>query len=134
MKKVFLLPGILIFFLACERADEPVIDTTPKFSVIQSQILNLNCAVSGCHIGATPPQGLNMEEGNAYGNLVNVSSMEQPLLDRIEPGSPEESYLYLKITGNASISGSQMPLGRSPLSKEQMDLIRDWILEGAQNN
>lgn len=133
MKKYIVFLGILIGY-GCERSEEPVIDDTPKLSVIQAEILDLNCAVSGCHVGATPPKGLNLEDGSTFSNTVNVASDEVPTLMRIKPGDPEESYLYLKITGDASITGSQMPLGRSPLSAEEMDQIRDWILEGAIDN
>ena len=133
MRKLF-LPLLLLVFFACERADEPVIDDTPKLSVIQAQILDLNCAISGCHVGATPPRGLNLEDGNTFSNIVNVASDAQPAVLRVNPGNPDQSYLYLKIIGDASITGSQMPLGRSPLSSEEMELIRDWITEGALDN
>jgi len=133
MRKYLFFLASLLFF-GCGTDDEPVVDDSPKLSILQSEIFDLNCAVSGCHIGSTPPKGLNLENGNTFSNIVNVPSDEQPDLKLIEPGNPEESYLYQKITGATGIIGSQMPLGRSPLSIEEMEQIRDWILEGALDN
>ncbi len=125
---------------ACEHAD-PLADEEPppsgddvKFSTIQTTVFNTSCALSGCHTGTFPPQGLDLSEGQAYANLVNVNSQEEPTLKRIEPGDPDKSYLFLKITGAPGIRGGRMPLGRDPLSDAQIDLIRQWIEEGAQEN
>jgi len=104
------------------------------FSAVQAQIFNASCAFSGCHGGSSPAQGMNLSEGMAYANIVNVASSEQPSLDRIKPDDPDESYLYLKVTGDSSISGSRMPLGGGALSQDLLDLLRDWIERGAPND
>jgi len=104
------------------------------FSAVQAQIFTASCAFSGCHGGGSPAQGMNLSEGMAYANIVNVASSEQPSLDRIEPDDPDESYLYLKVTGDSSISGSRMPLGGGALSQDLLDLLRDWIERGAPND
>ncbi len=128
---------LMLALAACEHAD-PLADEEPppssdgvKFSTIQTTIFNTSCALSGCHTGTFPPQGLNLSEGQAYANLVGVTSQEDPSLKRVEPGDPDRSYLYLKIIGAAGIRGGRMPLGRDPLSDAQIDLIRQWIEEGA---
>lgn len=46
------------------------------------------------------------------------------------PGAPEESPLVDKIEANPQY-GDRMPLNRSPLSSEQINLVRQWIKEGA---
>ena len=51
-----------------------------------------NCALSGCHAGATPVQGQNLSSGQAFSNIVNVQSNESSLL-RVAPGDPDASYL-----------------------------------------
>ena len=61
---------------------------------------------------------------------MNVASHEVPSLKRVKPGDPGNSYLVQKIEGTASV-GSRMPLGGSPLSADQIALIRRWISEGA---
>ena len=46
----------------------------------------------------------------------------------IEPGNPDDSYL-LEMVANGD-----MPDEGDPLSVEQIELIRTWIAEGAENN
>jgi hypothetical protein len=104
------------------------------FTAVQTRIFDASCAFSGCHGGASPAQGMNLTAGMAYGNIVNVPSVEQPARDRIEPDDPDSSYLYLKVIGDASISGGRMPLGNPPLAQELQDLLRDWIERGAPND
>jgi hypothetical protein len=104
------------------------------FTQVQSQIFTASCALSGCHTGSSPAQGMNLSEGSAYSNIVNVPSNEQPTLDRIEPNDPAASYLYLKVTGDPSIVGEQMPFGGPPLSQTLIDLLRNWIERGAPND
>jgi PKD repeat protein len=104
------------------------------FSAVQQQIFNASCAFSGCHGGGSPAQGLDLTEGNAYGNIVNVQSIQQPSLDRIEPSDPDNSYLYLKVTGDPSIDGSRMPRGGDALAQDLLDLLRDWIERGAPSD
>jgi len=49
----------------------------------------------------------------------------------IDPGSPENSYLYLKITNDPSISGSFMPATGTMLDPALIAVIEQWILDGA---
>ena len=104
------------------------------FTRVQNEIFNPSCALSGCHSAGSAAQDLSLAEGQAFGNIVNVPSSVQGSKDRIEPGDPNNSYLYLKVIGDPSISGVQMPRFRTPLSQELQDLLKDWIEAGAQNN
>jgi hypothetical protein len=57
-------------------------------------------------------------------------------MHRIEPGSPERSYLYHKITGTQADvggSGERMPKG-GQLSDAEIQTIRTWIAQGALDN
>mgnify|MGYP000529541782 CR=1 FL=1 len=65
---------------------------------------------------------------------VLLASAQQPSVDLIEPNDPDASYLYLKLVGDPSISGSRMPRGAPSLSQELLDLVRDWIERGAPND
>ncbi len=126
----------LIGLTSCERASEDDINPQlePTLSSIQTNIFDLNCALSGCHTGSNPPQGMNLSAGQAFSNIVNVTSKEISTLSRINPGNPEQSYLYLKVLGDPSIMFSRMPIGRTPLSVEEIDVIRRWIEAGALDN
>jgi hypothetical protein len=137
----FLLIGLTIWLFSflmvfgCERAgpveSEPLAAT---LSSIQANIFSQNCALSGCHLGASAPFGLDLSEGKAHGNIVNIPSEEAPTLARVKPLDPDNSYLVRKIEGAAGIIGERMPRGRLPLSQEQIDAIREWIAAGAQDN
>lgn len=131
---LFLLAAV--FSVAgCEHADPlSAGGLEPTLSDIQANIFSTSCALSGCHLGSGAPLGLDLSEGQAHGNLVNVQSQEVPSLLRVDPGDPDASYLVRKIEGGPDIVGERMPRGRAPLSSEQIGLIRQWIQDGAPDN
>jgi uncharacterized protein YjdB len=104
-------------------------------------ILNVAPGVcSSCHFpgGAA---GLNLTAGSSFANLVGHSSGESAL-KRVLQFRPDSSYLVHKIQGThlvppASGSGARMPFqctGSGCLSKAQINVIRNWILQGALEN
>ena len=107
---------------------------TATFTAVQQRIFTQSCTFSGCHGGSSPAEGMDLRAGAAYGNIVNVRSSQMSSLDRIEPSDPDNSYLYRKVNGGPSISGSRMPRGGAMLSQELRDLLRDWIERGAPND
>ena len=104
---------------------------TADFQSIQDNVFTPIC--SKCHIGAGAPLGLQLDAAHSYNLLVGVPSVEQPMLLRVKPGDPDDSYMVHKIEGLAGISGGQMPLGETPLPQATIDAIRQWITNGAPN-
>jgi hypothetical protein len=104
----------------------------PTFTNIQRNVFGAICIE--CHSGAGAPEGLRLDAQNSYQNLVNVSSVQQPDLLRVNPGNPDESYLIRKLEGGPNIIGGRMPLDRTPLSQNTINTIRLWIAQGAPNN
>ena len=104
---------------------------TADFQSIQDNVFTPIC--SQCHIGASAPEGLQLDAGHSYNLLVGVPSVEQPSLLRVKTGDPDLSYMVHKIEGLAGISGGRMPLGETPLPQATIDAIRQWIANGAQN-
>jgi len=49
----------------------------------------------------------------------------------VVPGQPDQSQLYLRITGKATPA---MPLNSPPLTQAEIDSIQKWIAEGAPKN
>jgi hypothetical protein len=95
-------------------------------------IFTANCATNlACHVagGAGP---VNLSAGQAYQGIFEVVSTQDPLKFYVDPFNTPQSYLFNKVEGTGI--GSQMPLGLPPLPQDQMDAIRNWILEGAVNN
>ena len=110
--------------------------STPSLASHVQPILSTSCALSGCHAGASPQEGMNLSSGLMHSNTVNVPSNESSL-DRIEPGQPDQSYLVHKIQGTQGTvggSGVRMPFGGAPLSQANIDIIRAWVADGAQDN
>jgi hypothetical protein len=92
----------------------------------QSCATNLACHVAG---GAGP---VNLSAGQSYPQIFNVTATQDPAKNYVTPFDPVASYLFNKIEGTGV--GSRMPLGAAPLTAEQTDAIRNWILEGAAYN
>jgi mono/diheme cytochrome c family protein len=98
------------------------------------QIFDAHCIQ--CHDTGDPESDQNLEEDASYSSTVQVPAKEIPFMHRIEPGSPENSYLFHKITGTqASVGGSgeRMPRG-GQLSDAEIQTIRAWIAQGALDN
>jgi len=124
--------AFLLVAIACEhdRAMDTRPNLQPTFSSIQSNILTPKCVNAGCHPGGAAP--MSLASGVAYDNLVDVNSTTYGL-ERVDPGDPDESVLYLKVIGD-SRTGPRMPLDGPALSSEETDAIRDWIADGAPDN
>ncbi|MDI3341541.1 MAG: hypothetical protein QJR03_13540 [Sphaerobacter sp.] len=75
----------------------------------------------GCH-GGTAGLWLDRYE------TVMQGSANGPV---IVPGEPEQSELYLRITGRKQPA---MPIGGRKLKPEQIETIRLWIAQGAKEN
>jgi Bacterial Ig-like domain len=100
-----------------------------NFTSIQDNVFTPIC--TACHTGAGAPQGLRLDSANSYALLVGVASQEAPALQRVAPGDPNNSYLIKKLEGTAGVGG-RMPLGGTPLAQADIDVIRQWITDGAQ--
>lgn len=104
---------------------------TADLASIEAHVFTPIC--SKCHIGASAPEGLQLDAAHAYDFLVGVPSNENPSRLRVDPGNPDASYMVLKIEGAPGIEGGQMPLGETPLPQATIDAIRQWITNGAPN-
>lgn len=104
---------------------------TADFQSIQDHVFTPICSV--CHAGASAPHGLRLDAANSYDLLVAVPSQEQPGLMRVKPGDPGSSYLVQKLEGRASV-GARMPLGGPYLDQATINVIRQWITDGARRS
>jgi methionine-rich copper-binding protein CopC len=102
---------------------------TADFQSIQDNVFTPIC--SPCHSGANAPKGLMLDAAHSYNLLVGVASTEVPSFERVKPSDPDSSYIILKLQDSAGIVGSQMPLGETPLPQATIDVIRQWITNGA---
>lgn len=79
-----------------------------------------NCAKAGCHDAASA------QEGYVF------TSYQTIVAKKFEPGDPNDTELYEKITENDP-DKIMPPPPNAPLSSAQKSLIREWILRGAPN-
>jgi len=135
--------SVLLICAACGGStatdDAGANDTTLEatLSSIQENIFTPSCASSGCHSNTSASAGLSLAEGESFDALVGVASTEAATLNRVTAGDPDASYLIHKLEGTqvgVGGSGSRMPASGSFLSDEEVQVIRDWITAGAENN
>lgn len=96
-------------------------------------VLTAHCVV--CHMDGAEQGHLSLFP-EAYGHLVGVASTESKL-KRVEAGKPDQSYLYRKLMGthlDAGGSGLRMPVQQDPLDAAFLDLLKQWIEQGAKQN
>jgi hypothetical protein len=103
---------------------------------IQAQIFSATCVDMFCHTAADRAGNLVLaDELTSHDQLVGATpsnaAAQQVGLLRVDPGHPDNSFLIVKLEGPLPIEGSQMPMGKTPLTAAQIQLIRDWIAQGA---
>jgi len=120
------------YFVACPTPEVLATNVQPPvtFSSIQSSWLTNRC--SGCHdrFGSA---GLDLTAENAYANLVGVGSTRKEGAILVIANDPDNSYLLQKLEGGPDIVGGRMPNSRG-MSEEQIQMVRDWISQGALDN
>ena len=99
-------------------ASPPSMMLTADFDSIQANIFTPLCA--GCHGGANPAENLNLDAAHSYNDLVGVPSTEEPMLDRVKPGDPTNSYLVIHMQKE----GDGAPASDIPF-------VIQWIQDGA---
>jgi hypothetical protein len=106
----------------------------PTWYGVQANILERFCTM--CHSGTSPPQGLSWE-ADQYDVVVTNRRMsgEISTMAIVESGDPDASYMYWKINGQGPngepIQGVRMPATGLALEQPYIDVIRQWILDGA---
>ena len=103
--------------------------STASFDSIQANVFEQVC--EHCHSGANAPAGLRLDAANSYAMLVGVASVERSNVLRVAPGDPNNSYLIQKLEGTAGV-GERMPAGLPALPQADINIIRQWITDGAQ--
>ncbi len=130
---------LLLLIVSCNDSEEtvtPPVTIQPKLSNIQTEIFDKSCGMSSCHGGSAG--GLNLQNGNSFSQLVNVQSNNDgantPPFLRVLPGKPDSSFLIIKLTNPTSQQGNMMPQVGGALSAEKINVIRQWISNGAPND
>jgi len=113
-----------------EPGTDPGIDPStlstcdPDTVYFQNTILPLvvsSCATTGCHDQGSHKDGVILTD---YASIINTGE--------IKPGNPEDSEFFETLTDDEDDLMPPPPL--NPLNTEQVQLIRTWIAQGAENN
>ncbi|APR78279.1 Hypothetical protein A7982_03626 [Minicystis rosea] len=103
----------------------------PTFADVFEKVFKpANCTNGSCHYGA----GFSLtSKENAIAALVGTAASGPgcPDIDRVTPGDPEHSLLYLKVSMATPPCGNRMPPSDTHLDASQIELIRAWIEAGA---
>jgi hypothetical protein len=109
---------------------------TGVFATVIAPIFQAYC--NGCHGALSPTQGLTLagaQPSSVRQGLVGTQSTEVSMA-LVQPGDPDHSWLYRKITGNfdgIDCMGCKttMPLAGTKPTAAEIDSIRSWIAAGA---
>lgn len=128
----------LIYLTSCTKDNGSVVkrppsDTIRSFKNDIQPIFDNNCATSGCHASASPAGGMNLEVDQSYNNIVNIPSTGYAPVLRVKPSDADSSVLWNKDAGTGNY-GIQMPPGGPYLKPLEIDDIKTWIDQGAENN
>ena len=123
MKKLFSLAGAVILAACTHLPDVP--DPTPEpcdpgivdFTNEIYPMIQSNCAMSGCHVGPYPADGINL---STYAGI----------RAEVKPGDPNDSELYEVLFESGDDLMPPPPM--APLSAAQKARIRLWIEQGAK--
>lgn len=129
------LLALLTAGIGCAGDGVTVPPATATYDIIQREIFDVNCLSAGCHNPQFRAGDLDLSTASSYGDLVsvvpdNAVARDDGLL-RVEPFDAENSFLLTKLTDPGAGEGSRMPQGQPPLSEAEIQLIEDWILNGA---
>lgn len=147
MKKIIFVVFATLFIVSCDEQIESeaellTADWTEQENITLSDLydnvfgstadIQGNCY--SCHSTDFPNGNFGYDDNKDafYEATVNANSTQRFDESLIEPGEPEQSYLFRKLTGE-DISGSMMPQSGS-LNETVINAIRRWIEQGAQNN
>lgn len=126
--------AICFSFQCMANPDNSQTNQTVSFSQDILPLFMDRCAI--CHQAEDRHGYLVVDTDNTLAGMVNVPSYSVPALMRVKPGEPEQSYLWLKLTGKhyeVGGNGWRMPY-MSRLSEPQLQAVYDWIDQGAKDN
>lgn len=85
-----------------------------------------------CHGGSGfAAAGLHLTEGKSYSDLVNIEAIHNTAKMRIAPNNLSGSYLIDVLKGEV-LQNQHSSL--SSLKEDDIELIKQWVLKGAENN
>ena len=124
--------------------DPAYVEPTPRYVQIEPMLKSIEdslflttCTTSMCHNTTSKSARLDLSRDRSYNDLVGVPSLLDSTILRVHPGKPDSSYLIWKLEGHPDMKGRLMPIcasGVQCLDTRVIEVMREWISEGARNN
>ena len=125
--------SVLVLAVACgSQVPEVPSGESVSYSVHLEPLVIAHCL--SCHESEEPKAKLVLEPGMGYERLVGPHSIQDPEMALVEPGDPENSYLWLKLQ-HVTEEGKGMPrtvTGSKKLRESELELYKRWIEGGAK--
>ena len=148
---VIALSAPVVFSFGCGSSGPPA---SNSFTEVYTRTIQPTCSSNFCHYNSVGIRysGLDMSsQVRAYWSLVGQPSIgpncyKAGMGMRVIPGDPDNSIMYQKLSATTLACGSQMPADTHQLLRgipvfsgnavptDQVQLIHDWIEQGAQDN
>jgi len=117
----------ILFVVGCDDTSLNTIEIPPSnisYSQHIQPILNVKCAVTGCHDAATSAGGYNMSD---WSGTVTIPF--------VIPNDPNNSLTVMTVTGQGGLP-IMPPVNASilPMTDTEITGLKTWIKEGAKNN
>lgn len=132
-------PLLLVLAIGCTEdpptSAPPIVIPGDNEPIVYSKhiqpIFTNTCGTSGCHLGTDEAGGLKVD------NWERVMAGSKTLGAVVVPYAGGKSYLFQHVNIDSTLGPTatpRMPLGRDPLTIEQIKTIKRWIDEGAKND
>jgi predicted CxxxxCH...CXXCH cytochrome family protein len=92
----------------------------------------IDASCTSCHGGSSPLGSLDLS-GDAWTALVGVASAGTPAWTLVVAGDPDNSLFYQKMAGTQPADGGGVMPPTGALSAETLDVVRQWITDGASD-
>ena len=91
------------------------------------------CGILGCHDSTIPGQTDYHMSTHAELFELGIQARQRGMCE-IKAGDPDSSYVVWKLEAHPGIQGVRMPKDQPAMSAADLQLFRQWILEGARDN
>ena len=96
--------------------------------------LAMNCSHSVGGFADTQGIDVRLTADVAYDMLIDQPSVQDPSLTLVVADDADASWLFQKISSDNLPVGIRMPFGAPALPQDDIELIRQWIDQGALDN
>ena len=125
--------SLLVFQMrAVSKSSHKACENGEQVSFRRDVLPALQASCASCHYSDEIIPPLNLTSVAAYKSIVGKKSsfVDAPL---VKLGDPQGSFLVEKIGKNPRF-GQQMPPYGRPLRARELNLLIDWVKQGAKNN